>query len=214
MKRISAYKVPMGRLVAGYENNRDIISSFIRNSSESICLVADKCHPEIELRLGWLKHETDEARKRGTRIYQIVDVTWANLRYCESLASRIDELRHLTGLRAFFGVSDKSFLGMVLSISSGDAARVQFLDTNLQDIIDLKQLVFDTLWNKAEPAQSRFYELKFGERIKGTTKEKIGEYIDRFYRCSDCNAVFVFLSEIREHGESSGHSGYREYPLS
>ena len=107
-----------------------------------------------------------EASKRGVRIRQITEITKNNILDCKKLMKWM-ELRHLDGLHGYFVVVDgkefyshaygqegKSFPHMVAS-----TAKV---------FVQQQQYFFNTLWEKAIPAEQRIKQIE-----EGRTPEKI-----------------------------------------
>jgi hypothetical protein len=214
-------RIPVAYLILGYENNRNAIINFYRNAKSMVNMVTDASHPRIAEELDWMPKEVSAARERGVICKTITNITSANLQHCKKIKSRIDELRHLDGIHAIFGVSDTEAVAMVPSFEPREERNIQFIQSDSESVVAYKQLVFDALWTKATPAQSRFDELEgkkaasaFGEKGSMTAAiEARKKVIDRIYVCKNCHLTFIYASEVEDHKMADGHEHFREYPL-
>ncbi|HKI08031.1 MAG TPA: HAMP domain-containing sensor histidine kinase, partial [Nitrososphaeraceae archaeon] len=96
-----------------------------------------------------------------------------NISYCNELSS-IAEIRHLNGIKGNFEVSQKTTgKGEYIGAATLEEAEpvAQLIYSNVKEIVEQQQFVFDTLWNKAIPSQVRIKEIE--ERIKPETIEVI-----------------------------------------
>ena len=78
----------------------------------------------------------------------------------------VDELRHLDGIRGNFMVSETEYRAPVILFEKGKIA-TQIICSNVKEIVDQHQYMFETLWNKAISAKQRIKEIEEGiEPIK------------------------------------------------
>ena len=73
----------------------------------------------------------------------------------------VDELRHLDGIKGNFMISETEYLAPVILFEKGKIAS-QIICSNVKEILDQHQYMFDTLWNKAISAQQRIREIDEG----------------------------------------------------
>jgi sugar-specific transcriptional regulator TrmB len=78
----------------------------------------------------------------------------------------IAEVQHLDGIKGNFMVSEKEYIAPLSSLDSEVAS--QIIHSNLQEMVDQQNYIFDTLWNKALPALSRIREIEEGIEPIGT----------------------------------------------
>jgi hypothetical protein len=211
-KHESISRIPVAYLILGYENNRKAITDFIRNAETGINIVTDAVQPIAGSKIFWMDTEIQDARNRGVRVKQISDITHENLASCKKLMARIDELRHLAGVRVVFAVSDREFIAMVPTMAPREEMTTQFIQSDSESVLAYKQHIFETLWERATPSHIRFDELE-GKTTKASGATKAAEVIDRVYQCTECNSSFIFQKEVEEHKEETGHKNYKEYPL-
>jgi hypothetical protein len=219
-------RIPVSYLILGYENNRNTIINFCRNATSMINCVTDAIHPTLGSHIDWFWKGVSDARIRGVKCKQITDITSDNLPGCKKVMARIDELRHLDGIMESCGVTDTEAVAMVPPFAARESQHnniIQFIHSDSESVVRLKQLLFDLLWTRATPAQSRIDELEGREKKDSSavggggrsteTAEAKKNVIDRIYVCNDCHDVFVYWQEVEDHMKTQGHGNFREYPL-
>ncbi|WP_148699950.1 ATP-binding protein [Candidatus Nitrososphaera evergladensis] len=97
--------------------------------------------------------------KRGGKIRMITEITAENLPSVKELM-KTQEIRHVNGFNLNFGISEAVFLAptSVYAMSSNP----QLIYSNSRDLIRQHQYLFDTLWEKAIPAEQRIKEIEEG----------------------------------------------------
>jgi two-component system, OmpR family, sensor histidine kinase VicK len=98
------------------------------------------------------------AKNRGIGLRFIIEITKENLQYCKDLMRITDELRHMDEIEANFGLSETEFLG---SITLQEEI-LQATYSNVKEVVEQQQFIFDTLWSKATPAEQRIREIEEG----------------------------------------------------
>jgi two-component system, OmpR family, sensor histidine kinase VicK len=73
----------------------------------------------------------------------------------------VSEVRHLTGSRSNFGIVDRKEC-LLHSISHEDQPLSHAIITNANALVEAQQFLFETLWNKAIPAQEKIREIEEG----------------------------------------------------
>ena len=119
-----------------------------------------------------IKNERFKAKNRGVEFRYITEITRDNISYCKEL-SEIAEIRHLNGVKGNFEVSQNigkaEYIGTAVLQEAEPVP--QLIYSNVKEIVEQQQYVFDTLWNKAIPSQVRIKEIEEG--IKPETIEVI-----------------------------------------
>ena len=98
------------------------------------------------------------AKNRGISLRFIIEITKENLQYCKELMKITDELRHMDEIEANFGLSETEYLG---SITLQKEA-LQATYSNVKEVVEQQQFIFDTLWRKATPAEQKIREIEEG----------------------------------------------------
>ena len=104
-----------------------------------------------------------DAKSRGTRLRYLTEITIDNISYCKVLIKIIDELRHLDGMKGNFMISESEYLAPV--ILEGGKKASQLIYSNVDQIVEQQQYIFEALWSKAIPSEQRIREIG-----RGTTR--------------------------------------------
>jgi two-component system, OmpR family, sensor histidine kinase VicK len=121
-----------------------------------------------------IKNERIKAKNRGVNLRYVTEVTHGNILYCKELFE-FAEVRHLNGVRGNFEVSRNKMSGKGEYIATATLQEAeptaQLIYSNVKEIVEQQQFVFDTLWNMAIPSEVRIKEIEEG--IKPETIEVI-----------------------------------------
>ena len=98
-----------------------------------------------------------KAKKSGTRIRCITEVTKENISYTEELAESV-ELRHLSGLKSNFVVSNTEYIAITI-VQQNRPPAFQAIYINNTGFVHQQQYLFETLWNKSSTLQDRTKEI-------------------------------------------------------
>jgi two-component system sensor histidine kinase VicK len=113
-----------------------------------------------------IKNERLKAKNRGVQFRYITEITHDNVSYCKEL-SEFAQIRHLNGVKGNFEVSQKTTgKGEYIGAATLEEAEpvTQLIYSNVKEIVEQEQFVFDTLWNKAIPYNVRIKEMEEGIR--------------------------------------------------
>ena len=98
--------------------------------------------------------------KRGVRQRYITEITKENVKYCKQLAAYFD-LRHLDGVKGTLGIIDRKIYGAIANTRQNHLP-TEFVYSDVKAFVDQQQYFFDTLWNKAIPAEKKIREIEEG----------------------------------------------------
>jgi signal transduction histidine kinase len=101
-----------------------------------------------------------QLKAKGIRQRFITEITLENVRYSKELANYV-ELRHLEGVKGNFGIVDGKEYGAAANIYDLQPP-VEFIYSNVKTFVDQQQYFFETLWNKAIPAEKKIREIEEG----------------------------------------------------
>ena len=99
------------------------------------------------------------AKNRGIRLRFVVEITYENLQYCKDLMKIADEIRHMDKIEANFGLNEIEYLG---SITLQGEETLQATYSNVKEVVEQQQFIFNTLWSKAIPAEQKIREIEEG----------------------------------------------------
>jgi len=157
-------RIPIAYLILGWENNRKAIIDFFRNAENMLNFVTDAMMPPVTSKLDWLIREFYAAKKKGVISKLITDITKDNLTDCKDRMTLVDKMRHLRGTQVVFGVSDVEYMALVPS-ATREEGYLQFIYSDSESLVEIKQLIFNALYVRAIPARRRINELE-GEKKK------------------------------------------------
>ena len=111
----------------------------------------------------------DSSKRTNTRQRYIFEITRENIDYCKKLMKKI-ELRHLDENEANFAVNERECLGFITM----QKETLQATYSNMKEVVEQQQSVFETLWNKAIPARDKIMEIEEG--LKSEFLEVISDH--------------------------------------
>ena len=158
-------------VIYGYSNviSREI--QFFSNSKFRIDTCMEYTRPALALGIASIRKSFLDANCRNVKLRYISEITNENILYCKELL-KIAEVRHLDGIKGNFMVSEEEYLAPTYTKEVSDVAS-QLIYSNVKEIVEHQQYIFDTLWNKAIPATKRIREL-VDKQTSGTTEVLYG----------------------------------------
>ena len=137
----------------------DIFSSAVN----TICICGNSKFPLQLLSLEITKKTILVTANKNNRVKQryLLEITKDNIQYCRNLMQIVghdNNFRHSNDIEANFVVSDKEYVG---SITLKEPHQ-QAIYSNMNGIVEQYRSIFDTLWNKAIPAEQRIGEIQEG----------------------------------------------------
>jgi two-component system, OmpR family, sensor histidine kinase VicK len=121
----------------------------------NIC--ADYTWPFLARRVEAFNKGISDLKTRNVKLSFITEITIDNIEYCKELM-HISELRHLDGIKVNFATSEKGYASWATMQEANPLQ--QILYSNLKAINEQQQYVFETLWNRAKPAEQRVREIE------------------------------------------------------
>ena len=99
----------------------------------------------------------------------LTEITTENISYCKELMSIVNELRHLDGIKGNFMISESEYLAPVVLFEKGKVAS-QLIHSNVKELVEQQQYVFDSFWSRAIPAKQRITEIEEGIVVQYKTR--------------------------------------------
>jgi len=151
-------------IIAGWENITAKLQRGFKRAVKQVCSCMDSMTPEMMIRNGFEKLGNEFVEKGG-HIRVLTEITPENLPFVKQLMET-HEIRHLDGVRANFGISEKDYSAPAsVDVASGT---IQMLFSNSKEIIKQHQYLFEMMWNKAIPATQRIKEIEEGVEREAT----------------------------------------------
>jgi two-component system, OmpR family, sensor histidine kinase VicK len=168
-------------VIYGAENVLNRAIQGIPLAKETIDLCGEEDGPSAIVANEPILKKYIEASKRGVRIRQITEITNTNILDCKKLMGCMEQ-RHLYGLYGYFVIVDgKQFH----SHAYGREAKSfpHMVTSTVKVFVQQQQYFFNTLWEKATPAEQRINEIEEGRapeklEIIQDTQKSIGRAFD------------------------------------
>ena len=142
--------------------------------------VVDPIAPSVAMGLEPLRNAYISARKRGVKIQWVTEITKDNVRYCKEAMNLEIEIRHLDGIKGNFAVSENVYIAAA-TLEEAKPVPVGMRST-VKMFREQQQYVFDTLWNKAIPAEHRINEIEKNIPAERTEVVSDPHGIESFYK--------------------------------
>jgi signal transduction histidine kinase len=161
----------------GKQNVLDTVIQFTSKTKSKIDACVDNTRPSLVIGIEQLRKAFVDAKNRGVRLTYITEVTEDNIGYCKELLKMVDELRHIEGIKGNFYISETEYIAPASLHEKGKPAS-QIIYSNVKEIVEHQQYVFETLWGRTIPAEQRIKEIEEGvkpdiiEVIRDSNKAK------------------------------------------
>jgi signal transduction histidine kinase len=101
------------------------------------------------------------------KLRYVIEITADNLEYCKEMLE-FSEIRHLEGMKGNFEVADEKEYVAVATLYKAQPIP-QLIFSNVPEIVQQQQFVFDSFWDKGIPSEQRITELEKGIKSSVTT---------------------------------------------
>jgi two-component system, OmpR family, sensor histidine kinase VicK len=147
-------------IVYGTSNVLNTEIQFFSNARLKVDTCMDYTRPSLALGIESIRKSFLDAKGRDVKLRYITEITTENIPYCKELM-KIADVRHLDGIKGNFMVSEKEYLAPAASNNISNIAS-QIIYSNLHEIVEQQQYMFETLWSKAIPSEQRIREIEEG----------------------------------------------------
>jgi len=143
----------------GPENTTKAILEFLSNAQSALDICADSSWPSVAMGVDVYRDALRDVYVRGVKFRIVTEITKDNLSYCKEVR-KVGELRHLDGIKGNFGVSEKEYTA---SAALQEATLLQqVIYSNVKEIVEQQQYLFEGFWDRATPAEPRIKEIEEG----------------------------------------------------
>jgi two-component system sensor histidine kinase VicK len=133
---------------------------FMKNVKKRMDIFFDHKAPSIVISIEQYRNGYSDIRRRGAKIRAFTEITKENIQYCKELMKMVDELRHLDGVKGAMVVNESEY--MASTILEESKAPTQAIYSNVKEVVEQGQYIFDTLWNSAISAEQKIKEIEEG----------------------------------------------------
>jgi two-component system sensor histidine kinase VicK len=145
----------------GVDTVINIILEFLNHTNSKIDACVDYSRPSLAIEIVLLRDAFLNVKKRGVKLRYVTEITNENISHCRQLLTMVDELRHLDGIKGNLYVGDTAYLAPATFHEKGKPAS-QLVYSNVKESIEHQRYIFETLWNKATPAEQKIKEINEG----------------------------------------------------
>jgi signal transduction histidine kinase len=139
---------------------QDVLSGF-HKVKERLDNCIDSTGPASFIEVGWMRDHLWQLGKKGVKMRIITEITIDNIAYCKELI-KIAEVRHLNGIKGNFGIVDGAIYRASAQVQEGKPP-TELIKSSSRAFVDQQQFFFETLWNKATPAEQKIREIEEGQ---------------------------------------------------
>ena len=160
---------------------QNVIDTEVRLFSEAktrIDTCMDSTRPPLAIGIDPIRESFVEAKNKGVQLRYLTEITADNAYSCKQIMRIVDELRHLDGIKGNFMISENEYLAPITSPDKTKSGATIII-SNVKEIVEHQQYVFDSLWDRAISAEQKIAELE------GGTKPDIIEVIQNSSRTKD-----------------------------
>jgi two-component system, OmpR family, sensor histidine kinase VicK len=147
-------------ILYGVENVMERVVYFMSNAKEKMDIFFDHRAPSTVIRVKEYRNGYIKIRRRGGKIRALTEITRDNVKYCKELLELVEELRHLDGVRGGIALNGSEYMATTVLRKSKPATQVIY--SNVKEVVEQGQYIFDTLWNAAIPAAKKIREIEEG----------------------------------------------------
>ena len=148
-------------IIRGSENVIDAVLRFASNTTTKIDACLDYTRPALAIEIEPISKSFAEVKGKGIRLRVLTEITTDNISSCKQLSILADDLRHLDGIKGSFYINEAEYLAPAIFHEEGKAAS-QLIFTNVKELVEHQQYLFDTLWNKSIPSQEIINKIEDG----------------------------------------------------
>ena len=151
--------VERSEVMYGTENTTKVILEFLSRANKNLDIYADNTWPSVSMGIDVFKRAMQDIKKRGAKSRYLVEITKDNIPYCKELM-KIDDLRHLDGIKGNFAINETEYIASAIMQHSQLLQQVIYSNSNA--VLEQHQFLFETLWDKATPAEQKIKEIEEG----------------------------------------------------
>jgi two-component system sensor histidine kinase VicK len=142
----------------GADNTTDKLLQVFYKIKSNFDACGDSISPSVCMGFEPLRNAYLDFKRRGINVRFITEMNPSNISYCKELM-KISELRHLDGIKGNFGICDQKEFVAAATIKEQQAVP-QLIYSNVKEIIEQQEFIFESFWTRAIPAKQRIREME------------------------------------------------------
>ena len=147
--------------IYGLEGTIQTVLKFISETKQQICVYADSAYPLVAMGTEPIVQAyQDFKNKRSGKVKWITEVTPSNIQHVRKLM-QFGEVRHLDSVVGNAVIVNEHECLTIINLQIGN--HTPYIITNtVKGIVEQQKFTFQTLWDKAVPAEQRIREIEHG----------------------------------------------------
>jgi two-component system sensor histidine kinase VicK len=217
------FNMPFTRVYYGSIDAYNALLKFIDRSTKKIDSCISSIGPSVIIEVKEIKNKrVDAVGNRGLKLRYVTEITKDNIDYIKQMLT-FSEIRHLDGIKGNFEVSDEKEYVAVATLKKAQPIP-QLIFSNVPEVVEQQQFVFDSFWERAIPAEQKLKEIEKGiihpittvfsdykdaekiefEMIKNATKEiQILYSTSNAFYLQEKSGILQLLKEVAEQNSNN-----------
>ncbi len=155
------FKDTFTKVYHGSGNANDVLLGFIDRAKAKIDSVVSYTAPSVIIETDAIREKRMAVfKERGIKFRYVTEITRDNVDYVRQMLS-FSEIRHLDGMKGNFEVADEREYVAVATLQKAQPIP-QLIFSNIPEIVEQQQFVFDSFWKMAIPAKQKIREIEHG----------------------------------------------------
>src|SRR5919106_3241490 len=160
-------------MLYGDQRVKDTLSRFLsKQNGIDLCSDSRTAAQVLEI---YKKVSSEPNNEKEIRMRFLTDINAENILFCKELMKIPGEVRHITGIKTNFAVRSREYIGIATlkeeslqpeeyeqQYEQSTQSQSHIIYSNIKGIIEQQQRLFNSLWEKAIPAEQRIKELEQG----------------------------------------------------
>ena len=217
------FNMPFTRVYYGSIDADNALLKFIDRATKKIDSCISSIGPSVIIEVKEIKNKrVDAVGNRGLKLRYVTEITKDNIDYIKQMLT-FSEIRHLDGIKGNFEVSDEKEYVAVATLKKAQPIP-QLIFSNVPEVVEQQQFVFDSFWERAIPAEQKLKEIEKGiihpittvfsdykdaekiefEMIKNATKEiQILYSTSNAFYLQEKSGILQLLKEVAEQNSNN-----------
>ena len=155
------FNMPFTRVYYGSIDADNTLLKFIDRAKVKIDSCISSIGPSVIIEVKEIKNKrVDAVGNRGLKLRYVTEITKDNIDYIKQMLT-FSEIRHLDGMKGNFEVSDEKEYVAVATLKKAQPIP-QLIFSNVPEVVEQQQFVFDSFWERAIPAEQKLKEIEKG----------------------------------------------------
>jgi two-component system, OmpR family, sensor histidine kinase VicK len=156
-----SFNNPFVKVYYGPTDADNELLKFVDRANIKIDSCVSSLAPSVIVEVDNIKQRRMEAaKKRNVKFRYVTEITKENIDYIKQMLV-FAEIRHIEGMKGNFEVSDEKEYVAVATLKKAQPLP-QLIFSNIPEIVEQEQFVFDSFWERAVPAEQIINEIEEG----------------------------------------------------